>query len=477
MNIDQRINEFFEPVAAWSLNVILYGFEVGGIEFKIIQLWLIAAALFFTIYLGFINLRFFKHAIEVVCGKHDKDSDSEGEISRFQALAASLSATVGLGNIGGVAVAVSIGGPGAVPWMILMGLFSMSTKFAEVMLAVKYRLRNDPNHPEEISGGPMYYLKEAFEHHNIPYIGSIIAVIFAICCIGASIGGGNMYQANQAYEQLAAVSDGFLDDKAWLFGLVLSFLVGIVIIGGIKSIASVASRLVPIMAAIYLTIGLIVIGIHYANIPEAFAIMFEKAFSPEAGIGGILGALLVGVQRAAFSNEAGLGSAAIVHSTAKCKDPVSQGMVGMLGPFIDTVIICTVTALVIVISGAYTDVEGVKGVELTSNALASGVSWFPYVLTLTVLLFAYSTMITWSYYGVKATTFLFGDKDWIELTFKLVFCLCIIVGASAKLGAIIDFSDAMLLSMAFPNIIGLYFLAPVIRKDVKAYIKKLKASA
>ena len=478
MSIDTQINDAFEPIASKAINVILYSVEIGGVDIKIILVWLMAAALFFTFYLGFINIRMFKHAIEVVRGKHDNNEKAKGQITRFQALSASLSATVGLGNIGGVAVAVSIGGPGAVPWMILMGLFSMSTKFAEVMLAVKFREHHQTEeHPRRISGGPMYYLKKAFKHHNIPYVGSVVAVVFAICCIGASIGGGNMYQANQAYEQLANVSGGILDGKAWLFGFALAVSVGVVIIGGIKSIASVASRLVPVMGVIYLTIGLIVIAIHYANIPEAFGIMFREAFAPEAGFGGLMGALLVGVQRASFSNEAGLGSAAIVHSTAKTDDAVSQGFVGMLGPFIDTVVICTVTALVIVISGVYQDVDGLQGVELTSKALASGVSWFPYVLALTVLLFAYSTMITWSYYGLKAVTFLFGSKEWIELAFKLFFCMCIIVGASAELGSIIDFSDAMLLSMAFPNIIGLYLFAPMIRRDVKEYILRLKAKS
>jgi len=477
-NIDQQINEAFEPIAAKAIETILYAVDIGGVEVKIILVWLIAAALFFTAYLGFLNFRFFKHAIEVVRGKHDKDGGGEGQISRFQALTASLSATVGLGNIGGVAVAVSVGGPGAVPWMVLMGLFSMSTKFAEVMLAVKYRRHQSVEHPDSISGGPMYYLKEAFEHYNIPYVGTIVAVIFALCCIGASIGGGNMYQANQAYEQIANVTGGqetgLLANKAWMFGLMLSFFVGVVIIGGIKSIAAVASRLVPVMGITYLIAGLIVIAIHYANIPEAFSIMFREAFAPEAGIGGLMGALLVGVQRASFSNESGLGSAAIVHSTAKTEDAVSQGFVGMLGPFVDTVVICLVTALVIIISGAYTEVDGLQGVELTSKALESGVSWFPYVLALTVFLFAYSTMITWSYYGVKAVTFLFGQRKSVEMSFKLFFCSCIVVGASAELSSIINFSDAMLLSMAFPNILGLYLLAPVIRKDVKAYIQKLK---
>lgn len=479
MSIDAQIDKAFAPVADVISSIVFYGIPISETtDLKLILVWLAGAAVFFTLWLGFINFRLFKHAIDLVRGKHDKKDTKEGQISRFQALATSLSGTVGLGNIGGVAVAVSVGGPGAVFWMIVMAFFSMSTKFAEVMLAVKYRRHNDPEHPERISGGPMYYLKDAFEHHNIPVLGSIVAVVFAICCIGGSLGGGNMYQANQAYEQLFNVTGGdagFLADRGWLFGIVLAFMVGIVIIGGIKTIANVASKLVPAMGLIYLIAGLIVIGIHYANIPAAFVTIFSEAFNPSAGLGGLLGVLLVGVQRAAFSNEAGLGSAAIVHANAKTDDAVSQGLVGMLGPFIDTVIICLVTALVIVISGAYETVEGMQGVALTSAALESGVPWFKYVLALTVFLFAYSTMITWSYYGVKCVTFLFGEKAWVELAYKLFFCACIVIGASAQLDNIIAFTDAMILSMGIPNIIGLFLLAGVIRHEVKAYIVKQKA--
>lgn len=478
MSIDSQIDSLFKPVADVVSSIVFYGIPIGGgQDIKLILIWLAGAAIFFTLYLGFINFRYFKHAIDLVCGKYDKDDGNEGEISRFQALATSLSGTVGLGNIGGVAVAVSVGGPGAVVWMILMAFFSMSTKFAEVMLAVKYRRHSNPNHPESISGGPMYYLKDAFEHWNIPYLGKIVAIIFAICCIGGSIGGGNMYQSNQAYEMVAGVTGGeagFLGDKGWLFGIILAIMVAIVIIGGIKSIAAVASKLVPMMGILYMAAGLIVIAIHFTNVPEAFAVMFREAWNPSAGFGGLLGVILVGVQRASFSNEAGLGSAAIVHANAKTDSAVSQGFVAMLGPFIDTVIICMTTALVIVISGAYKDVDGMAGVELTAAALESGVSWFPYILALTVFLFAYSTMITWSYYGVKAIRFLFGEKDWVEMAYKLFFCLCIIIGASSQLDNIIAFTDAMILSMGIPNIIGLYLLAPVIKKDVKEYIAKYK---
>jgi len=483
MSIDKQIDQIFAPIAEAIASVIFYSISISETQdLMLILVWLGGAALFFTFYLGFINFRYFKHAIDVVRGKYDDPNDKKtsGEISRFQALATSLSGTVGLGNIAGVAVAVSVGGPGAVIWMVAMALFSMSTKFAEVMLAVKYRKKRVPGDAKEVSGGPMYYLKEAFAHHNIPYLGSIMAVVFAICCIGGSLGGGNMFQANQAYEMVYGVTggaEGPLAGKGWLFGIGLALMVGVVIIGGIKSIANVASKLVPAMGLLYLAAGLIVIGIHYENIPGAFAVMFQEAFSPAAGLGGLMGVILVGVQRAAFSNEAGLGSAAIVHANANTDDAVSQGMVGMLGPFIDTVIICLVTALVIVISGAYEGVNGMAGVELTSAALQSGVSWFPYILALAVFLFAYSTMITWSYYGVKAVGFLFGGNAFAELVYKTFFCLCIVIGASTQLDSIILFTDAMIFSMGIPNIIGMFLLAGVIRREVKIYTARLKAKA
>ncbi len=476
MSIDAKIDQAFLPIADFLSAIVFYAVPIGsGNDVKLILVWLVVAALFFTFYLGFINFRYFKHAIDLVRGKYDTDGD--GQISRFQALTTSLSGTVGLGNIAGVALAVSVGGAGAVFWMLVMGFLGMSTKFAEVMLAVKYRHHPDPSKPERISGGPMYYLRDAFNNKNIPYLGQVMAVFFAVCCIGGAIGGGNMFQANQAYQQVFNVTGGdagILADKGWLFGIFLAGLVGVVIIGGIKSIAAVASKLVPIMGGIYLMAGIIVIAIHYQAIPGALLEIVSRAFSLEAGFGGLIGGLLVGVQRAAFSNEAGLGSAAIVHATAKTDEPVSQGFVGMLGPFIDTVVICMVTALVIVISGVHLEANGMEGVEMTSRALASGVSWFPYVLAVTVFLFAYSTIIAWSYYGLKSVTFLFGQHEWIGLTYKIIFCFCVVIGASAKLGSIIAFSDAMILSMALPNIIGLYMLAPEIRRDVKAYIKNLK---
>jgi AGCS family alanine or glycine:cation symporter len=477
MPIDQTIDSAFAPIAGAIADVIFYAEPVTGYDIKLILVWLVAVALFLTFYLGFVNLRYFGHALAIVRGKYDTDKD-RGEINSFQALTTSLSGTVGLGNIAGVAVAVSAGGPGAVFWMAMMGLFGMSAKFAEAALGVKYRVYPDKeNRPNHVAGGPMYYLKAALDRHNQAKLGTFLAVVFCICTIGGAIGAGNMFQANQAFQQVLNISggeDSFFDGKGWLFGLILSLLVGAVIIGGLKSIAAVASRIVPFMGGLYLAAGLIVIAMNFQNIPAGFAEIFQQALTPEAGFGAVLGGLLIGVQRAAFSNEAGIGSAAIVHATARTDDPVKQGFVGMLGPFIDTIVICMVTALVIVMTGAYEGSEGMEGVSLTSRAFESALPWFPYVLALTVFLFAYSTMIAWFYYGVKALDYLTGEKPVVEWAYKIIFCLFIIVGASSQLDSIVEFSDAMIFAMAIPNVIGLYLLAPELKADLRNYLQHLK---
>ncbi|MEK7778584.1 MAG: alanine/glycine:cation symporter family protein [Pseudomonadota bacterium] len=477
MEIDKLIDSSIEPIANAVASVIFYSVQLFDLEIKFILFWLVIAAIFFTFYLGFINVRYFTHAIDVLRGKFDTGGCNCGEISRFQALMTSLSATIGLGNIAGVAVAISLGGPGAAFWMAVMGIFSMSTKFVEVALGIKYRQYALDDNCKVISGGPMHYLRAAFEQLHHPRMGKFMAGLFAICCIGGTIGAGGLFQANQAYQQAVVVTGGdasFLADKGWLFGLFMAVLVGLVIIGGIQWIAAVAGRIVPIMTILYIIAGIVVMGVHYQAIPEAIEKIFEMALYPQAGIGALLGTLLMGVQRAVFSNEAGLGSSAIAHSAVKTDVPVSQGMVAMLGPFIDTVIICMVTALVIVISGAYVDGSGIEGVELTSRAFASGISWFPYILSLTVFLFAYSTMISWSYYGLICTTYLFGEHKVVEIIYKFLFCLCIVVGASAQLSNIILFTDAMVFAMAVPNIIGLYILAPEIKRDLKEYLNVLQ---
>lgn len=477
MEIDQAINAAFEPLSRLVSAVVLFSVSVMGMEIQLVLLWLVAAALFFTLYLGFANVRYFALAIRLLRDTNDS-KNTDGEISRFEALMTSLSGTVGLGNIAGVAVAISVGGPGAAFWMAVMGVFGMSTKLVEVSLGVKYRQHGSKRHPEKISGGPMYYLRSAFDRYGHPRLGSFMAATFAVCCIGGTLGAGGLFQVNQAYHQALVITggadSGFLVSHGWLFGLVTALLVGLVILGGIQWIAAVAGRVVPLMATIYILMGCIVIGMHIEALPAAIQTILEMALYPQAGMGALLGALLVGVQRAAFSNEAGLGSSAIAHSSVRTSEPVSQGIVGMLGPFIDTVIICSITALVIVISGAYSESNGMEGVALTSRAFAIGLPWFPYVLAATVFLFAYSTMISWSYYGLKCVTYLFGERDSIEIIYKLLFCFAIVVGASAELSNVMMFMDSMVLAMSVPNIIGLFMLAPEIRQDLKEYLLRRK---
>ncbi|MFN3984730.1 MAG: alanine/glycine:cation symporter family protein [Rhodocyclaceae bacterium] len=470
--LDEAINTALSPISDFVAGIIFYSVPVAGVSFPLIVGWLIVAAAVFTLYFGFIQFRGFGHSIDVVRGRYDNPKDA-GEVSRFQALATALSATVGLGNIAGVAVAVSIGGPGATFWMIIAGLMGMASKFTEVTLGVKYRNENPDG---TVSGGPMYYLSKGFAEMGKPGLGRFFAIFFAICCIGGAVGGGNMFQANQAFQQVVNVTggaDSFLADKGWLFGLVLASVVGLVIIGGIKSIARVTERVVPIMAIIYVGAGLVIILTNYDKIGWAFGQIIQGAFSPEGVAGGAIGALIQGFRRAAFSNEAGIGSAPIAHSAVRTREPVSQGYVALLEPFIDTVVICTMTALVIVISGALA--TELTGVQLTSAAFASAFSWFPLVLAVAVVLFAFSTMIAWSYYGLKAWTYLVGENKAMENVYKLFFCLCVVAGASMSLGPVIDFSDSMIFAMAIPNVIGLYLLMPVVKREIGAYWGRIES--
>lgn len=441
------------------------------VEILLILIWLMAASLFLTVYLGFINIRYFKHGIDLIRGKVNIDEGSEGQINRFQALMTTMSGTVGLGNIGGVAIAVSIGGAGAIFWMFVMGLFGMTTKFVEASLGIKYREHNDKNHPGRLSGGPMYYIKHAFAGTRLEKMGVFLAALFAVFCVLATMGAGPIYQTNQAFSQYSEMTTN-TDDNPLLFGLVISVLVGAVIIGGIKSIAAVASKIVPIMGCVYVISGLIVILYYADQIPAALTSIVSNATSLEAGIGGLFGAIIQGVRRAAFSNEAGIGSAAIGHSAVKTSEPVSQGFVAMLGPFIDTCVICMITGLVIVLSGAANQSTGMEGVELTSAAMGTVSPIFPYILLFTVQLFAFSTIIAWSYYGQKSWNYLLGTSPAKDNIYKIIICACVFIGAAAELKNVISFTDAMVFAMAVPNIIALYILAPSVKRDVKKYVEK-----
>ena len=439
-------------------------------KIPIVVVWLVLGAIFFTIRMKFINIRGFKHAISLVKGDYD-DPNDKGEVSHFQALTTALSATVGLGNIAGVAIAIAVGGPGATFWMIIAGLLGMSSKFVECTLGVKYR-KVDEN--GEVSGGSMYYLRDGLAKYNAGGLGKVLAILFAILCIGGSFGGGNMFQANQAYEILGAQFP-MMTDNGPLFGVVLAILVGAVIIGGIKSIANVTDKIVPFMAVLYVGAALVVIFANFGQIGTVFALIFDGAFNSDAALGGVIGVLIQGFRRAAFSNEAGVGSASIAHAAAKTSEPVSEGIVSLLEPLIDTVVICTMTALVIIITGHHVDTGGLGGVQLTSSAFGSVISWFPYLLVVAIFLFAFSTMVSWSYYGLKSWEYLFGKSKFSEYSYKIIFLIFIVIGSSVSLGAVLDFSDMMILAMAFPNILGLLFLSKEVRSDLDSYFARLKS--
>jgi len=469
--IDQRIDQAVRPFADAVAGFIFSSFTVSGVQVPFVLIWLLFAAAFFTLYFRFINFRAFRHGFQLVRGDYN-DPLAAGEVTHFQALATALSGTVGLGNIAGVAVAVSLGGPGATFWMILAGLLGMSSKFVECTLGVKYRNEYTDG---TVSGGPMYYLSKGLAERSekLRTLGKVLAVLFAIFCIGGSFGGGNMFQANQSFKQLVAVTGGdasWLADKGWLFGIVVAALVGMVIIGGIQGIARVTSKVVPFMGVLYVTAGLVIIGMHLPDLPTALVSIGTGAFTADGIAGGAVGVLIQGFKRAAFSNEAGIGSAAIAHSAVRTNRPVTEGFVALYEPFIDTVVVCTITALVIIVTGTWDpSVDPSQGVSLTSAAFESTIPWFPWVLTVAVVLFAFSTMISWSYYGLKAWTYLFGESLATDAVYKILFLLFVIAGSSMQLGSVIDFSDAMIFAMAFPNVLGIYFLLPTVKRELDEY--------
>ncbi|MFZ9387018.1 MAG: alanine/glycine:cation symporter family protein [Chitinophagaceae bacterium] len=513
--LDQRINESFQPITDWWSNIVFYPVTIGGVSVPIVVILLVCGAFFFTVYFSFVNIRRFGLAINVVRGKYDdiekdapdikpggvnvadgdivdtiKKESHHGEVNHFQALATAVSGTVGLGNIAGVAVAIAIGGPGATFWMIVCGLLGMSSKFVECTLGVKYR---DIDKNGVVYGGPMYYLKKGFAEKNLAGVGKFLAILFAILCVGGSFGGGNAFQANQAAQQLSSMMGMKSGAAGFMIGLGLAVITGIVIIGGIKKIATVTEKIVPFMAVLYIVASLIIIFAHITIIDDAFAMIFNEAFSPRAGLGGLMGVLIVGFKRAAFSNEAGAGSASIAHSAVRTKYPASEGVVALLEPFIDTVVICTMTALVIIIfngdgqmfpyggdgkGNVVMNATGASasGVDLTSMAYNDVIPHFSYVLTIAIVLFAFSTMISWSYYGLQAWKYLFGRGKIADLTYKLLFLAFVVIGASVSLSAVTDFSDAMILAMVFPNMIGLLFLFPRVREEMNRYLKAIRSA-
>ena len=483
--LDQRIDEAFQPVSDFFSQVVF--FSIGENPFVIYLL--VGSAIFFTLYFGFPNIRYFITSINVVRGKYDEiekdgSNSKDGEVSHFQALTTAVSGTVGNGNIAGVALAIALGGPGATFWMIVCGLMGMSLKFVECTLGVHYR---DVDKDGVVYGGPMYYLSKGLKEKGFATLGKISAVLFAIFCIGGSFGGGNAAQANQAAIVLKDLL-GFESTFAGaVIGIILAVVVGIIIIGGIKRIASVTEKIVPFMALLYILACVYILGINFSFIDDAFALIFREAFNPTAiGVGGIIGVLMVGFKRAAFSNEAGVGSASIAHSAVKTKYAASEGLVALLEPFIDTVVICTLTALVIITFNstgvfAYGGEGGVmidgvmyEGAGITSKAFAEYIPFSDIFLTVAVVLFAVSTMISWSYYGLQSWKYLFGRGEKSDLTYKLLFLSFVIIGSAASMNSIWAFSDAMIFAMVFPNMVGLYLLFPVVKKQLNKYLEAIK---
>lgn len=509
--IDQKIDEAFGSATGWFVSGIFYSIPFSdSVKVPWVLFVLVGGAIYFTIYFKLINFKGFFTAIQIVRGKYDEiesggdqvesaknyvhttdegdiidtirvehDHDHHGEVSHFQALTAALSATVGLGNIAGVAIALSIGGPGATFWMIIAGFIGMASKFTECTLGVKYR---EIDKDGTVYGGPMYYLKKGLHERNFSGLGKVLAVLFAIMCIGGSFGGGNMFQVNQAFKMVENITGGeasIIHGYGWVFGLIMAILVGIVIIGGIKKIAKVTDKIVPFMVGIYVLASLVVLVFKFDMIGSAFGSIMEGAFTPIGIAGGFIGVLIQGFRRAAFSNEAGIGSASIAHSAVKTKYPASEGLVALLEPFVDTVIVCTMTALVLIITGSVSaenaGMNDSEAVLLTSSAFGSVISWFPYVLTVAVVLFAFSTMISWSYYGMQAWAYLFGRSKKTEYIYKLIFCLFVIVGAAATLDSVIGFSDAMIFAMMVPNVIGLVILAPKVKEELSKFMNRIRA--
>ena len=487
--LDQKIDDAFGFLTGWFVNAIFVDIPINGYPVKAVVLWLALAGVVCTLFFKFVNIRSFGLAVRTVRGQYSH-SDDPGEITHFQALSAAVSGTVGLGNIAGVAIGIMIGGPGVAFWLFLSGFLGMATKFAECTLGVKYREFDSEG---RIHGGAMYYLKKGFAERGLAPVGTFLAILFAVFCVFASFGGGNVFQVNQATSQLINVTGGdasFFAGKQWVFGLVLAVITGMVIIGGIQGIAKVTARLVPAMCLVYVVSALIVLINNAGHVPAAISMIVTEAFNPRAAVtGGLLAAFVWGMRRATFSNEAGIGSAPIAHAAAKTRMPASEGVVALLEPFIDTVIVCTMTSLVLVTSmyfkgdtGEFT-INGQTfvigdaakastsyGISMTSQAFQTVHDSFKYVLFVCVFLFAFSTLITWSYYGLQAWQYLFGRNRTVALLYKLIFCIVIIAGSSASMDKAVDFSDASLFAMSIPNLIGLYFLLPVIARELNRFI-------
>ncbi len=478
MTIDQKIDTMVAPASDFLSNkIVFYPVHIFGADMPLIIIWLIIGGFVCVTATKGIPVWGFKHAIDVVTGRHKNENETEdemeeGEVSSFQALMTALSGTVGLGNIAGVAVAVTMGGPGALVWMVIAGILGMALKFAEATLGVKYRkIHLDGS----VSGGPMYYMMYGLTRMKLRWLALPLAIFFSVSCILEGFGGGNMFQINMATQQLIYITGGessFFANNAWVFGLAIAILVGVITIGGIKSIVKITEKIVPVMVVVYLLAGVIIIAINWANIPHALHTIFTQAIHPIAVKGGIVGCIIWGMRRSVQANEAGVGSAPIAYSAVQSKEPISQGFVSLLEPFIATVIICNLTGIIVVITQQYLKTPDLTGAPLVSEAFASVFPFFPTLLAVVIILFALSTLISWSYYGIKAWSFLFGDNIIVTRIFQVIFCMFIVIGSSMNMKSVIDFTDAMMFAMAVPNLIAIYILLPIILKELKTYCKK-----
>ena len=472
-NVDETMDKYLAPISDAISGVIFYPVTICGTKVPIIIFWILIAGIFFSLYLRGIAIWGFKHALNILCKPKNKDEDhGEGEVSAAQALATALSGTIGLGSIAGVAIAISIGGPGAALWILIGAIFGMSLKFVEAGLAVKYRRFNLDG---TISGGPMHYIAHGLTRKKMRWLGQPLSVLFAILCIGGGITGGNMIQINQTAQQFVNITGGensILYGYNWVIGLVVAIVVGLIVVGGIKSIANVTSKIVPFMCFLYIFAGFVVIIANFTQIPTALAIIVKEAFFPQAVAGGIFGTIIIGLRRSVQSNEAGTGSAPIAYATVKTKEHISQGFVSLLEPLL-TGMLCTLSAVVIVITGSYKNyTDGINGIELSSSAFSSVIPFFPYVLAVVVILFALSTLISWAYYGQKAWNFLVGEGYKRSMIFQIIYCSFVVIGSVLNLKSVIDVTDAMMLAMSIPNIITMYILAPEIKEDLKEYCRK-----
>lgn len=462
MTVDERINAWLAPVADWFGKVIFFSVPVGGAQMPLIMAWLIMGGVVCTLAFRFVNLRGFGHSIRVIRGDYSS-KDHPGEASPFQALSTAVSGTVGLGSIGGVAIAVTLGGPGAAFWMVVAGFLGMSTKFAEVTLAVKHRIvRPDGT----VSGGAMYYVPIALQKVGMPRLGKFLAGFFCVAAVGGSL---TIFQVNQAWVQFHAVTDF---PYGFVFGLVTAAWVAFVLFGGVKRIVQWTDKLSPLMCILYVVACLVVLGANFSQIPAALAAIFREAFVPDAVAGGVVGALIQGFRRASFANEAGLGSAPMAHAMVRTQEPMSQGFAALMEPFLDTVIICLLTALVIVVTGVY-QTSASDGIALTSDAFATVVPWFPIVLAMVAILFALSTVLAWGYYGEQAWTWLFSGRKGSRFAYRAFLCCVLAVAPVFDRDQVTSIVDSLTFAGAIPNLIAVYLLLPELRADLASYWQRV----